>query len=101
MTVMAETSWEQFTLPWAEPELEAGPVESMIERVPSDFRISIRLGEYKDLARQGWAVSALLAPDSKTMVLIACRGESVLRSHCDRGHRLDADGRCGCRKERA
>jgi hypothetical protein len=44
----------------------------MIERVPSDPRLAARLQEYRQLARDGWNVTALLAPDSKTVVLIAC-----------------------------
>ena len=75
---MTELAYEPFTLPWAGEEECVAPVESMIERVPSDFRISTRLGEYKALAREGWNVKALLAPDSKTMVLIAWGGRAAL-----------------------
>lgn len=49
-------------------------LESAIERVPADKRLSRKLNELHELACGGWSVSALLAPDSKTVVLLACRG---------------------------
>jgi hypothetical protein len=43
----------------------------MIERVPSDSQLSKRLAEWGALRRDGWDVTALLAPDRKTVVLLA------------------------------
>lgn len=69
MTVLA---YEEFVLPWAEPA-----VRTMIERVPSDPRLAGELQRYKRLAHEGWSVSALLAPDSRSVVLLACREETA------------------------
>lgn len=69
---MTALAYEQFELPWAPPLTLIGSPRSMIERVPSDPRLAARLQEYRQLARDGWNVTALLAPDSKTVVLIAC-----------------------------
>lgn len=70
--------WEQFELPWA-PVVDLRPTavryEWRLERIPTDPRMGERLYEYKQLAREGWSVSALLAPDSKTVVLIGCKEE--------------------------
>lgn len=65
--------YEQFELPWAPPRLVHQQPISRIERVPSDLRLANKLGEYRQLGKSGWDVTALLAPDSKTVVLLACR----------------------------
>jgi len=52
-------------------------VSAWIERVPSDKKLSAHLSRYRELAREGWDVTALLAPDSKTVVLMACRTQQL------------------------
>ena len=69
---MTALAYEQFELPWAPPLRAIGRPRTMIERVPSDPRLAGELQRYKELARAGWDVTALLAPDSKTVVLMAC-----------------------------
>jgi hypothetical protein len=59
-------AYEPFVLP-------LGPVETRIERVPSDRRVSAWLDEWKALQRRGWDCTVLLAPDAKTLVGLGCR----------------------------
>lgn len=70
---MSAVAYEQFELPWAPQLCAVGEVRTMIERVPSDPRLAADLQRYNQLAREGWNVTALLAPDSKTVVLLACQ----------------------------
>jgi len=44
----------------------------MIERVPSS-QLNRKLDEWKQLQRAGWDVTALAAPDGRSVVLLACR----------------------------
>ena len=48
-------------------------VQTMIERVPSDRYFGRTLDVWKPLRHEGWDVTALLAPDKKTVVYLACR----------------------------
>lgn len=70
---MTALAYEQFELPWAPPLYAVGSVRCRIERVPSDPRLASKLQEYKRLREDGWDVTALLAPDSRTVLLMACR----------------------------
>jgi hypothetical protein len=67
VTGQLEFGYEPFALP-------ASSLEAFIERVPSDSRLGDKLDEWKHLSREGWDVTALLAPDSKTVVGLGCRG---------------------------
>lgn len=75
-SVQIALAYEPFELRCSRPPLRLvdAPLESMLERVPSDLRLGSRLAEWKALRNDGWEVHALLAPDAKTVVLIACRG---------------------------
>lgn len=44
----------------------------MIERIPASS-LNRRLDEWKALQQEGWSVTALAAPDRRTVVLLACR----------------------------
>jgi hypothetical protein len=44
----------------------------LIERVPS-AEINRRLDGWKLLQQAGWNVTVLIAPDSKTVVVLACK----------------------------
>lgn len=48
-----------------------GNIRSMIERVPANSRTATQLASYGQLSTEGWDVIALLAPDSKTIILLA------------------------------
>jgi hypothetical protein len=50
------------------------PFETFIERVPSNSDLPKRIEEWKILRRSGWDMTALLAPDSKTVLALGCRG---------------------------
>jgi hypothetical protein len=50
------------------------PFETFIERVPSNSDLPKRIEEWKVLRRSGWDMTALLAPDSKTVLALGCRG---------------------------
>lgn len=51
-------------------------LETSIERVKADAHLGRKLSELKALREQGWQVTALIAPDQKTVVLLACRETS-------------------------
>jgi hypothetical protein len=65
MTATA-TAYEPFVLP-------APALETYIERIPSRD-LSGRLDEWKQMRRDGWDVTVLVAPDSRTVLALACRG---------------------------
>lgn len=50
-------------------------MRTRIERVPVDAQLQYRLDDLKALRAEGWDVMALLAPDQKTVVLLALRDE--------------------------
>jgi hypothetical protein len=52
----------------------AAELEWFVERVPCDNRLGDRIDGWKQLVRDGWDVTALLAPDSKTVLALGCRG---------------------------
>lgn len=43
----------------------------MIERVPVDKATAARLAAWSALTGEGWSVTALLAPDGRTIVFLA------------------------------
>lgn len=59
-------TYEPFILP-------VGPLETMIERVPAG-ELTRRVPEWKRLREQGWVLTVLVAPDSRTVVALGCRG---------------------------
>lgn len=58
--------------PW--PLVDPAPLETMIERVPSSA-LAAHLPGWKQLAREGWDVTVLRAPDSHSVLLLASRGQ--------------------------
>lgn len=71
---MTALAYEPFVFPPGHLRLiDAPAVESRLERVPADATLPRHLAEYKTLAAHDWDVTVLLAPDSKTVVLLACR----------------------------
>ena len=47
--------------------------EWFIERVAADKTLSNEIERWKTMSACGWDVTALLAPDSKTVVALGCR----------------------------
>jgi hypothetical protein len=47
----------------------------MIERVTVDRYFGDQLDVWKNLRQDGWSVEALIAPDQKTVVFLACKEE--------------------------
>lgn len=66
---MATLAYEPFVL-------AAPPLEAFIERVPSDPKLTTHMDRWKQMHRDGWALTILLAPDSKSVVALGCRGEA-------------------------
>jgi len=60
-------AYEPFVLPLP-------PLETFLERVPSDAHLPDALARWKQMQREGWDLTALVAPDSKTVVALGCRG---------------------------
>jgi hypothetical protein len=52
---------------------DAHPYETRIERVPVDAHLADRISEWKTWKRYGWQVTALIAPDERTVLVLACR----------------------------
>lgn len=48
-------------------------IRSMIERAPADGKLLERIGAYKALRSAGWDVTALVAPDRRSVVFMACQ----------------------------
>lgn len=66
---MTALVYEQFMLP-------TPPLEVFIERVPADKKLPGVLARWKEMQRGGWDLTVLVAPDSKTVVALGCRGDS-------------------------
>jgi hypothetical protein len=64
----------QLSLLYEPSVLPTPPFETFIERVPSNSDLPKRIEEWKILRRSGWDMTALLAPDSKTVLALGCRG---------------------------
>jgi hypothetical protein len=64
----------QLSLLYEPSVLPNPPFETFIERVPSNSDLPKRIEEWKILRRSGWDLTALLAPDSKTVLALGCRG---------------------------
>lgn len=64
---MTALAYEPFVLP-------IPPLEVFLERVPSDVHLTDHLASWKAMQRNGWDLTALVAPDSKTVVALGCRG---------------------------
>lgn len=67
--VVLATTWT----PFASHERTAAPAEWMIERVPSDSELATRIDGWRELAGAGWDITALVAPDSRSVVALGCR----------------------------
>ncbi len=61
-------AYEPFVLP-------TPPLEVFIERVPADSKLPGVLARWKEMQRDGWDLTALVARDSKTVVALGCRGD--------------------------
>jgi hypothetical protein len=68
--VSTSVAYEPFVLP-------APPLETFVERVPSDVKLPTHLSRWKQLQREGWDVTALIAPDSKSVIALGCRGTDL------------------------
>jgi hypothetical protein len=55
-------------------------VESRIERVVVDNRLQWHISRWKGWRRYGWQITALVAPDERTVVALACRTRSSPRA---------------------
>ena len=66
---MTALAYEPFVLP-------VPPLETYLARVPSDSHLATHLAEWKAMRRNGWDLTALVAPDAKTVVALGCRGGS-------------------------
>jgi hypothetical protein len=66
---VAAASYEPFV---TDPYVAPVPDEWFIERVQSS-ELNGRIDGWKALARCGWDVTALIAPDSRTVVALGCR----------------------------
>lgn len=67
----------QLALSWEPFELRTTfALETFVERVPVDSFLSAHIDRWKAMRRDGWDVTALLAPDSRSVVCLACRGEA-------------------------
>jgi len=64
------------TLTYEPLVLPAPPLEVFIERVPADTKLPGGLARWKDMRRDGWALTVLVTPGSKTVVAFGCRGGS-------------------------
>jgi DNA polymerase IIIc chi subunit len=60
-------AYEPFVLP-------ARELETFIERVPSDHTLAAAIDRWKAMRADGWDLVALIAPDSKTVIALGCRG---------------------------
>ena len=56
--------------------LPTPPLEVFIERVPADKKLPGVLARWKEMQRDGWDLTVLVAPDSKAVVAFGCRGDS-------------------------
>lgn len=58
-----------------EPFVLAPPTfQWFLERRPADSALPSWLAELKLLQRRGWDLTVLLAPDSRSVVALGCRG---------------------------
>lgn len=68
--IVAATSYEPFA---RDLRCVPCPSEWFIERVPSDARLTGHIDRWRTMSACGWDVTALVAPDSKTVVALGCR----------------------------
>ena len=47
--------------------------EWLCERVAADAALAAHIARWRRMAEDGWDITALVAPDSKTVVAIGCR----------------------------
>lgn len=68
--IVAATSYEPFA---RDLRRVTEPSEWFIERVPADSQLSDQIDRWKTMSACGWDVTALISPDSRTVVALGCR----------------------------